>query len=135
MSKLQSGPRCSTLIGTAETVVHRDPLDRATVIQISGELDVSSVDRLEAALSEAVARRNERVMVDLCDCSAVDSAMISALIRARRGLDRDADGGPPMVLVANRPQVRRVLALTGIDRFVPMLGDRHAALDLLLRFA
>jgi hypothetical protein len=49
-------------------------------------------------------------------------------------LDRDTASGPAMVLVANRPQILRALGLTGIDRMVPTLGERHRALDLLLRF-
>jgi anti-sigma B factor antagonist len=119
----------------SETVVHRDPLDRTTVVQVSGELDLANAERLEAALYEAVGRPNERLMIDLSDCVFVDTSAIGSLLRARRALDRDADAGPPMVLVANRPHVLRALGLTGIDQIVPTMRDRHRALDLLLRFA
>jgi anti-sigma B factor antagonist len=118
----------------SETVVYRDPLDRTTVVQVSGELDVVNAGRLEAALREAVARPSERLMIDLCDCTFVDNAAIGSVIRARRALDRDADAGPPMVLVANRPRILRVLSAMGIDRIVPTMRDRHIAIDLLLRF-
>jgi anti-sigma B factor antagonist len=119
----------------SETVVHRDPLDRTTVVQVSGELDLANAGRLEAALCEAVARPNERLMIDLSDCVFVDTSAIGSLLRARRALDRDADAGPPMVLVANRPHVLRALGLTGLDQIVPTMRDRHRALDLLHRFA
>jgi len=118
-----------------ETVVHRDPLDRTTVVQVSGELDLPNSGRFEAALCEAVARPGERLMIDLSDCSFMDSIAVGSLIRARRALDRDGDGGPPMVVVANCPSILRLLGLSGIDRIVPTMGNRHRALDLLLRLA
>jgi anti-anti-sigma factor len=117
----------------AETIVHRDPLDRTTVIQVSGELDLPNAGRFEAALCEAIGRAGERLLIDLGDCTFVDSIAIGSLMRARRALDRDGDAGPPMVLVANRPVILQVLGLTGVDRIVPTMRDRHRALDLLLR--
>jgi anti-anti-sigma factor len=117
------------------TVVHRDPLDRTTVVQVSGGLDIPNSDRLDAALVEASERPNERLLIDLGDCVFVDPTAIGSLIRARRSLDRDSDGGPPMVLVANTPAVLRALRSSGIDRIVPTMPDRRLALDLLLRFA
>ena len=136
MPSLHSEPeQLADVYFPSETVVHRDPLDRTTVIQVSGELDLANAARLEAALREAVGRPNERLMIDLSDCVFVDTSAIGSLLRARRALDRDADYGPPMVLVANRPHVLRALGLTGIDQIVPTMRDRHRALDLLLRFA
>ncbi len=118
----------------SETVVHRDALDRTTVIQVSGELDIANAGRLEAALCEAVDRPDERLLIDLSDCAYLDSTAIGSLLRARRALDRDTGAGPPMVLVANQPDIMRLLGVTGIDRVVPVMRDRHLALDLLLRF-
>jgi anti-sigma B factor antagonist len=118
----------------SETVVHRDALDRTTVIQVSGDLDLANAGRLEAALCEAVERPDERLLIDLSDCRFVETAAIGSLLRARRALDRDTRTGPPMVLVATHPQVLRALGLTGVDRLVPTMRDRHLALDLLLRF-
>jgi anti-anti-sigma factor len=118
-----------------ETVVHRDPLDRTTVVQVSGELDLAATGRVEAALFEAVQRPGERLLVDLCDCRYIDALAIDSLRRARRALDCDADTGPPMVLVADRPGLRRLLGEAGLDRFIPIVGDRHRALDLLLRLS
>jgi anti-anti-sigma factor len=117
----------------SEMVVHRDPLDRTTVVQVSGVLDRFNASHLEKALYEAVERRGERLLIDLSDCVCVASTAIGALLRARRALDRDTTSGPPMVLVANNPTVLRALEATGIDRMVPTLTDRYRALDLLLR--
>jgi anti-anti-sigma factor len=119
----------------SETVVHRDPLDRTTVVQVSGELDLAAIGRVEAALCEAVQRPGERLLVDLCDCRFIDAPAIDSVRRARRALDRDADTGPPMVLVADRPGLLRLLGEAGLDRLIPIVGDRHRALDLLLRFS
>jgi anti-anti-sigma factor len=117
-----------------ETVVHRDPLDRTTVIQVSGELDAAGAGRMEAALYEAVVRPAERVLVDLSDCTHLDPTAIDSLRRARRALDRDSAGGPPMVVVANTPGMLRALGLAGIESLLPVVRDRHEGLDLLLRF-
>ena len=114
-------------------VVHRNPLDRTTVMQVSGELDAAVVGRLEEALRAAVRRPGERLMVDLCDCVSIDSMAIGSLFRARRAFDCDSATGPPMVLVANRPHIAFMLEMSGLDRLVATLRDRHEALDLPLR--
>ncbi len=38
-----------------------------------------------------------------------------------------------MVVVANRPHALRMLRLIGLDHIVPVIGDRHAAIDLLVQ--
>ena len=135
MAELSFDGRDGCASKACETVVHRDPLDRTTVVQVSGELDLLTAAPFDAALGTAAARRGERLLIDLTDCGFIDLVAVQSLLRTRRALDRDGDGGPPMVLVTDRPEVLRVLALTGIDRSVPTLRDRHRGLDLLLRHA
>ena len=135
MAELSFDGRDGCASEACETVVHRDPLDRTTVVQVSGELDLLTAAPFGAALGTAAARPGERLLIDLTDCGFIDLVAVQSLLRTRRALDRDGDGGPPMVLVTDRPEVLRVLALTGIDRSVPTLRDRHRGLDLLLRHA
>jgi anti-anti-sigma regulatory factor len=116
----------------AEIVVHRDPLDRTTVLQVNGEMNLPTVNFFEAAIGDAVARPAERLLVDLSDCESLDGDALMSIVSARRAMDTDRISGPPLVLVAGPGRVRARLAESGLAEMVPTFADRHAALDVLL---
>jgi anti-sigma B factor antagonist len=81
------------------------------VLELSGELDVVSAPKLARCLDAVLAQTHRRVLLDLGDLKFVDSAGVSALIKAKR--DAEARG---RTLVLRRPteQVERVFALVGL---------------------
>jgi anti-anti-sigma factor len=72
--------------------VHVAPAkDGGTDVAIFGELDMATVDQVEAALADAIAREG-RVVIDMRACGFVDSRGIAALVKAAlrlRADDRD----------------------------------------------
>lgn len=89
--------------------------DRGVTLVLHGELDLSSAGELELLLTEIQGRHPGRLLLDLSDVEFMDSTGIALIIRAERAAQGN---GNQFHLRGGSPQVRRLLALTGIlDRF------------------
>ena len=97
----------------------------ASVVSLSGELDLSTIPRVESRLFEEM-RSADRLVVDLSRLSFIDSSGIGLLIKAFRSTE-----GSLHVVIARESQVERVFTLAGIDRALPIFLDREAALAAL----
>ncbi|MGI5324041.1 STAS domain-containing protein [Actinomadura nitritigenes] len=99
---------------TASTEVGLSREQRAdhTVIALDGELDIASTPSLRERLHAALADAGPRVVVDLSGVTFCDASGLALLIDARR---RIGPGGT-VVLAGPRPQLLRLLRVTGLDR-------------------
>lgn len=79
-------------------------------LRLEGELDLWSVERLQAVLRR-VTRDNDAVAVGLQSCEFVDSTGIALLLQVRRQLD---DEGGRLVLYGCSEQVLRVFTVAGL---------------------
>ena len=85
--------------------------DRAAVLAISGELDLSSTPELESHLEQAFQSSAKTVIVDLRELEFIDSTGLSVLVKA----DAQAkEAGCGFGIVNGGAQVRRLLSLTGV---------------------
>jgi len=89
--------------------------DDANVIHVVGELDLSTVEALDAALEQEVATR--RIVVVLSECTFIDSSALRSLVRAQHAA---RESGGMLVLVAPSQPARRVLEVASLDRFMPV---------------
>jgi anti-sigma B factor antagonist len=96
------------------------------VVSVRGEIDLATGPALERALFELPDDGVASVIVDLTDCSFIDSTGLHLLTRTQRRFDRS--GGRVAVVSANR-SVLRVFGLTGLDRRLAIYPSRAAALD------
>jgi anti-anti-sigma factor len=78
-------------------------------ITLSGEIDLTNADLLRSALRTAL-EDDLPVCLDLQGVSFMDSAAISAMIKAGREAGRGS-----LRIVNARPLVQRILQVTGID--------------------
>ena len=110
------------LPGTVEVGHHAPGL---AVVSMRGEHDLSTSPELMRALEQAAA--HSTVLVDLCECSFIDSSVIQVLIRTARALHA---GGEQLVLVIPPEQrhVARVAHMTHLAEIFPIHTSRHAAL-------
>jgi anti-sigma B factor antagonist len=90
-------------------------LKAAAVVAVSGEFDLAAITQYRAARAEAMGA-DGALIVDLTDCTFIDSTGIAAVIRTFERADK---AGRPFALVASSSQVRRVLELVGIPGRVP----------------
>jgi anti-anti-sigma factor len=82
------------------------------VVTAPEEMDITTAYRLRGALAAAV-RDHATVVVDMTRTHACDTAGLHVLVRAHR--QALAHGGE-LRLVAPGPDVRRLFAITGLDR-------------------
>ena len=93
-------------------------------LQLEGELDLWSVERLQAAL-QRVARENDAVLVGLERCEFVDSTGIALFLQARRQLEGE---GGRLVLYGCSDQVLRVFTVAGLTEAGMVFADRDEAI-------
>ena len=93
-------------------------------LQLEGELDLWSVERLQAVL-QRVARDNSAVVVGLQSCEFVDSTGIALFLQVRRQLE--AEGGR-LVLYGCSDQVQRIFTVAGLTDDGMVFDNRGEAI-------
>ena len=97
------------------------------VVELDGELDLTTIARVDEKLS--VADGTSDVVLDLRRTTFVDSVTLARFVSAAR---RQTAGGSRLVLAEARAStVRRVLSITQLDRVLPYADTVEAAVGLL----
>jgi anti-anti-sigma factor len=109
--------------GTIEVEIHSPS---AAIVTLRGEHDLGSKPETAQALEDASRCRN--VLVDLSECTFIDSSVISALLQASNKLTK-RDGLLELVIPEGTHQaVRNVFELMGLQRLLPIHQTRAAAI-------
>jgi anti-anti-sigma factor len=98
--------------------------DGHVVVTLRGELDVTGAADAEAEITALVAPRR-CLIIDMSALDFIDCSSLGALLRVQ-GLARR--GGGDVALAAPRPQLLRLLALTGLDEVFRVQANVAAAL-------
>jgi anti-sigma B factor antagonist len=113
-------------MGDALTITVRS--ERGVVIAaVTGEIDIATVPQLQERLFE-LAVNGETLIVDLNRVTFIDSAGLGALVGTAR---RATEHGGSLHAVCARPQTRKLLWLTGVDRRIPLTATVDGALTLM----
>ncbi len=92
------------------------------VVTLGGDHDVASRDAIADALGVAATGRD--LLVDLSDCTFIDSTIIKLLLQTRRSL-AEQDARLELVIDCESPgHVARVAELMGIADVIPTHGTR-----------
>jgi anti-sigma B factor antagonist len=81
------------------------------------EIDITNAGQLRAALLHAAARPGPALVVDMTRTRFCDSAGLHALIGAHKRAQAE---GRQVRLAVTGAQVRRILALTALNRLIPV---------------
>jgi anti-anti-sigma factor len=93
-------------------------------VQLEGELDLWSIERLQAVLAR-LAHDNPAIVVGLQSCDFVDSTGIALFLQVRRQLE--AEGGR-LVLYGCSDQVRRIFTVAGLTEDGLVFDSRDDAI-------
>jgi anti-anti-sigma factor len=85
---------------------------RASVIAVSGELDLASGPAFEQELARVTSSDAEQVVLDLRELEFMDSTGLSILVKAHQQAE---EAGQRFGLVKGPQQVQRLLTLTGVE--------------------
>jgi len=98
-----------------------------SIAEVNGDIDMSTVAGLRERLIE-LADSGHPLIIDLNRVTFIDSTGLGVLVRAARHADLH---GGSLHAVCSRPQTRKLLWLTGVDRRIPLTATVDAALTLL----
>jgi anti-anti-sigma factor len=112
----QTAPRA------VEVAFHRVGI---AVVTLRGEHDLSSKQALTEALSDASDQLN--VIVDLSECTFMDSSVIAAVFVARTSLDVRG-GRLELVIPPEASTVQRLATITRLAKLVPIHETHSAAI-------
>ena len=99
----------------------------AVIAEVTGDMDMSAVAGLREHLF-GLADSGQPLIVDLNRITFIDSAGLGVLIGAA---SRAGEHGGSLHAVCSRPQPRRLLWLTGVDRRIPLSATVDEALKSL----
>lgn len=82
-------------------------------LAVKGEIDLATVDELEAAIDQVFANPGDHhLVVDLTDSSFMDSTGLKALVMANRKFD---ESGRSFAIAVSRGPVSRLIDLSGVQ--------------------
>ncbi len=97
------------------------------IAEFTGEIDLSTIPGLRERLFE-LADSGQPLIVDLNRITFIDSSGLGVLVATAR---RASAHGASLHAVCSRPQTRKLLWLTGVDRRIPLSATVEGALKLL----
>jgi anti-anti-sigma factor len=99
---------------------------RQAVVAFPAHVGISNVDQLRDRLQAVINRGADMLIADMTRTTSCDHAGVEVIARA---CQRAAISGTRVRLVVTAPGVRRVLAIEGLDRMVPIYPSLEAATE------
>ncbi|WP_431683236.1 STAS domain-containing protein [Kitasatospora sp. KL5] len=96
-------------------ITHRTGPDGVRVVEVAGDADMDTADRLRAAILRAVAAEPAAAAV-VVDCSGLEFCAAAGLNELLRGREAALGAGIAFRLAAPARQMRQLLRLTETDR-------------------
>jgi anti-anti-sigma factor len=89
-------------------------------VEVEGELDILTAEELERAVWPIIARRPERIVVDLAGLTFCDSSGTRTMISLYREAQRT---GTQLVIVAARHEVRRIFEIVQLGQLLDIADE------------
>ena len=105
-----------------------EQLDEVEVLELEGEVDLSTVDEFIQQLFELSESGRARIILDLAPVSFIDSTVVNTLFASVARIRR---AGGDLAIVCPNPDVRRVLEITGLDAIFRVVDARAEAVSAL----
>jgi anti-sigma B factor antagonist len=99
----------------------------AAIVVLEGEHELYGATKLQRRL-EALLDEGLTVVVDLTAATFLDSSIVSVLLRARDRARRDGSRFGIVLDECSGESVQRMFEITGLDRHLPVVPTREAAL-------
>ena len=99
--------------------------DGITVIDVQGEIDISTAPRLRELLIDLVSTGSYQLVVNLDQVGFLDSTGLGVLVGARK---RATEHEGALAIVCTRPNIVRLLDITGLDKVFPVFPSLDQAL-------
>jgi len=92
-------------------------LGSVVILRLTGEIDLSTADAVDNALSSCLSLLSRAVIIDLTSVEFIGATGLNILVRAHRAaLSRDI----ALRIVADTPVVLRSIGVSGLDAHLPL---------------
>lgn len=121
------GPRCPGTVQAADQLTISCAISRPgqATLTFAGELDIMTADQAYGYVRDAIDVHGGAVMLDMAGVSFCDARGLAALARMSR---HAGQAGSSLHLVAPRPQLVKIIRITGLDHRLPVYrGDLMGA--------
>jgi anti-sigma B factor antagonist len=106
--------------------------DSASVIELTGEVDLYTAPELKQELAQVIGGGARTVVVDLTRTTFIDSTTLGVLLG---GLKRLRPVGGSLLIVCSDQNIRRIFEITLLDRVFIIMETREQALAEVGRLA
>ena len=97
------------------------------VLAVDGELDLATVEQASAAFHGVEEQEPRAVLLDLTDCTHIDSRGIAAMVGWRELLGSET----PFAAVSAQTHIKQIFDLGHLDEVFPLFKTREKALEWL----
>lgn len=115
----------SPSIGCSLFVTHAEA---APILNLVGEVDLGSAQKIYSLIWQTSERGEKSLVINLEKLDFMDSSGLQILLRLREKLKARKQ---QIFLVSPKPQIRKLLKLTGFDKLFPLYEANDQALMLL----
>lgn len=99
--------------------------DDHAVITATGEIDAGTAHQVAAAVTETLAGRAVRVLLDFAEVTFIDSSGLGMLVNAHR---EAADAGSAFAVVRPSEHTRKLIRVLGLDQLLAIYDSPDEAL-------
>jgi anti-sigma B factor antagonist len=108
----------------AFAIRQRELDERATLVAVQGELDLSTAPRLKWELIDQLRTAPGGLVLDLSLATFMDSTALGVLVSVSRGLER----GQRLAIVCPRADILKIFELAGLDEMFSIFPTLEEAL-------
>lgn len=97
-------------------------------IDLTGEVDAYTSSRFREIMIELIEDGTAKLIISMASVEYIDSCGLGALVG---GLKRISEHNGKIVIVCDRPQVRKVFEITGLEKVFPLFHTEDEAIAAL----
>ncbi len=98
------------------------------VIELSGEVDAYTSARFREIMLDIIDSDGANLVINMTDVEYIDSSGLGALVG---GLKRVSERDGKIVIVCDKPQVKKVFEITGLEKVFPIYDSVEDAVSAL----
>lgn len=110
-------------VPTPFAILRREHDARTSVIEVEGDLDLSTAPQLKWTLVDALEAGSTQIVLDLSEAGFMDSTALGVLLGATRRPELERIG-----IVCTRDELLRIFEFSGTDAALPMFSGLDEAI-------
>lgn len=95
-------------------------VSKTNMVSVRGEIDIYSIEKFRDTIEEKIKTQASEIILDCSELSYMDSTGMGVLIELR---NKTKELGQKIIMMNPRPNIRKLLALTGVDKIIEIVDN------------